>query len=187
MTRRGRTAAAWQVGRLAPLLYALARELRAGATVHTAVRAVAADPTVAGAGLVELARRVDDGAPALPELERWAADLEHPDADLVRAVLALGLTTGGALAATLERAADRIADRVDLQREIRALSGQARASALLLTVAPVGFLALLAMVDRGVLSAATTEPVAIVAILVGMVLNVGGWVWMRRLAERVAR
>lgn len=179
--------AEWQVRRLAPLLFAIARELRGGATVHAAVQAVARDPAVAGASFVDLARRVAAGAPVVDELHRWAARLDHPDADLVRAVLGLGVSTGGALAATLERAAERIADRAELQREIRALSAPARASALLLTVAPVAFLAVLAAVDRRVLHTATGHPVAVVAVGVGFVLNGAGWLWMRRLAGAVER
>lgn len=184
ITRR-RTGPAWQIERLSPLLYALSRELRAGATVHAAVDAVAHDPAVAGPEFAELARRVAAGAPVVDQLDRWATRLDHPDAELVRAVLALGVTTGSALAATLDRAAGRLADRFELQREIRTLGAPARASALVLTIAPVGFLALLASVDDRIIDTILTHPVAGGCVLAGLVINLFGWLWMRHLAAGV--
>lgn len=187
VSRHRPSTSAWQIERLASLLFALSRELRAGATVHGAVAAVATDRSVAGPDFRQLAGRVEAGAPVTDELDRWADRLGHPDAELVRAVLSLGVSTGSALAATLDRAAGRIVDRAELQREIRGLAAPARASALLLTIAPVGFLVLLATVDERVLVTIATVPVATGCVVAGLALNGVGWLWMRRLARSVER
>jgi tight adherence protein B len=168
------------------VLHGLARELRAGGTLHHAVRFVVDDPSVAGPGLRAAVERIDGGAGVREAIDRWATELAHPDADLVRAVLNTGATTGGAMAASLDRAAGSLRERVELQREIRALSSQARISALMLTVAPFAFLLLMITVDGSVLSAVVTTAPGRLGFGVGLVLDAVGWWWMRHLINRVA-
>lgn len=174
-----------QLDALPLLLHALSRSLRSGKTLHAALREVAADSAVAGDEFVRAARRVADGSPVEHELDRWAAALAHRDADLVRSVVNTGATTGSALAASFDRAAASLQERADLRREIAALTAQARASALLLTVAPVVFLGVMATADPGVLAFATATPVGRAALLVGVVLDALGWAWMQRLTAAV--
>jgi tight adherence protein B len=175
----------WQVARLASLLHGLSRALRSGKTLPGALQVVAGDATLAGAGLRRAARRVHDGSPVHEEIDRWATALAHRDADLVRAVVNTGAATGSALAASFDRAAASLRERADLQREIAALTAQARASAMLLTVAPVAFLAVLATVDPGVVAFASSTGVGRLAVSVGIALDAAGWVWMRRLTSAV--
>lgn len=175
-----------EVAQLPEVLHLLARALRAGRTLHHAIGHVATDPA-AGEGFRHAARRVDDGAPVRVEIDRWAAALGHPDADLVRAVVNTGASTGSALAASFDRAAATLRERADLQREIRALTAQARASALLLTIAPLAFLVVVAVADPAVVGAGLASGPGRLALVVGVMLDLAGWVWMRRLAEAVER
>lgn len=174
-----------QLDQLPSLLHAMSRALRSGSTLHTALLQVAADPSVAAAPLQRVADRVRAGSAVEGEIDRWASDLDHPDADLVRAVINTGAATGSALAASFDRAAASLQERADLQREIVALTAQARASALLLTVAPVLFLGVMASVDPSVLATVLTTSGGRVALVVGVLLDLAGWVWMRRLTAAV--
>lgn len=174
-----------QVAQLPSLLHSLSRALRAGMTLHAALQHVAADSSVAGDGLRQCARRVRDGAPINDEVDRWAAGLAHRDADLVRAVVNTGAATGSALASSFDRAAASLQERADLRREIEALTAQARASAALLTVAPIVFLLVVAMADRSVLVVAVSSPAGRVALASGVVLDLAGWIWMRYLVAAV--
>ncbi|MEZ5246514.1 MAG: type II secretion system F family protein [Acidimicrobiales bacterium] len=175
----------WQVARLALLLHGLSRALRSGKTLPASLQAVADDATVAGAGLRRAARRVHDGSPVHEEIDRWATALADRDADLVRAVVNTGAATGSALAASFDRAAASLRERADLQREIAALTAQARASAMLLTLAPVAFLGVLAMADPRVVAFVSSTGVGRLAVVGGVVLDVVGWLWMRRLTAAV--
>jgi tight adherence protein B len=175
----------WQIARLAALLHGLSRALRGGKTLPAALQHVAADRAIAGAGLRRAARRVHDGSPVHEEIDRWATALEHRDADLVRAVVNTGAATGSALAASFDRAAASLQERSDLQREIAALTAQARASALLLTVAPVAFLLVVAISDPGVVAFAATTGIGRLALVCGVALDAVGWFWMRRLTAAV--
>lgn len=176
-----------QIEQLPAVLSGLARALRAGSTLHTALQRVAADDSLAGRGLQHAARRVCDGSPVRDEVDRWAASLDHRDADLVRAVLNTGAATGGALAGSFDRAAATLQERADLTREISALTAQARASALLLSLAPAAFLLVTMLIDPAVLAAAVGSTERRLALLVGVVLDALGWLWMRQLTAAVDR
>lgn len=177
----------WQIARLGAVLHGLARALRTGRTLPDALHKVAADRDVAGEELRRAARRVRDGSPVGEEIDRWATSLAHRDADLVRAVVNTGAATGSALAASFERAALSLRERADLQREIAALTAQARASALLLTVAPVLFLAIMAIADARVIAFAFTSGIGRLTVSCGIGLDLAGWFWMRRLTAAVER
>jgi tight adherence protein B len=184
--RRARRTAA-ELERLPGICLALARELRAGRSLHLGLRAVAADAGLTTSGLAEVVRRSDAGEPVAVALAGWVDRLDHPDARLVRAVLVIGDATGVALAGSLDRAAASMRERADLRAEVRALTAQSRASAALLTVAPFGFLALMASVDRTVLTAGLTSPLGGAALVVGGGLDGLGWWWMRRQLAGVER
>ncbi|MEQ8843039.1 MAG: type II secretion system F family protein [Acidimicrobiales bacterium] len=177
----------WQIEQLPTMLHALARAVRAGKTLPTALQSVAADATVSGPELQRAAQRVRDGARVHDEIDRWAASLAHRDADLVRAVVNTGAATGSALAASLDRAAGSLQERADLQREIAALTSQARTSALLLTVAPFAFLMVIAMVDPSVVAATLATAPGRIALVIGVVLDAAGWAWMRHQVQGVDR
>ena len=174
-----------QIVQLASLLHALSRALRGGATLHTAIQQVATDGSVADDGFRRAAGRVRDGAPVNQEIDRWAAALQHRDADLVRAVINTGAATGSGLAASFDRAAATLDERAGLQREINALTAQARASAALLTLAPFAFLAVVATIDPTVVTTAVSATSGRVALVVGAALDLVGWMWMRRLTAAV--
>ena len=87
-------------------------------------------------------------APAARPCTRWwrdgtAAARRRPGVWL-GAALALAAEAGGSVASVLDGVTDTLRDRVALDREVAALSSQARASAAVLVVAPVAFAVLAA-------------------------------------------
>ncbi|MET0662023.1 MAG: type II secretion system F family protein, partial [Ilumatobacteraceae bacterium] len=93
-------------------------------------------------------------------------------------VIAVSATVGGASAAPLDRAAAALRLRAVDDEERRAHSAQARLSAHVLTVIPVGMLVLLVTTDpdvRGVVG----EPAGAACVAIGLLLNATGWLWMR--------
>ena len=168
------------------MLELLARELRAGATVPVALRAVAADEPAASS-LLPIVERVDRGARVGDELDRWAADLGSADAELARSVLRLGLRTGAALADSLDRVAATIRDRIELDDELKALTAQSRASASILAAAPAVFLLVIGLADPSMVAPLVTTPIGWVCLTVGIGLDVLGFWWMRRLVRGIDR
>ncbi len=92
--------------------------------------------------------------------------------------------TGGATAAVVDGVADTLRDRVALEREVAALSSQARASATLLVVAPIVVAALAAMADDRIAAFLVGSPAGWGCIVGGVLLDATGAVWMRVTVER---
>lgn len=168
------------------VLELLARELRSGATVPTALATIAATEPQAHA-LVGAVERIGHGSAIGDELDRWGRSLHPDDGPLVRSVLRLGIATGAALADALDRVAATIRERIELDEELRALSAQSRASAVMVATAPLLFLAVVAVVDPASAAVLVTTPLGWLCLLVGVSLDMLGFVWMQRLVDRVTR
>jgi len=180
---RRRTSARIEPAVLAAWCDALARAVRGGATLRHALCSVPPPACVE-----------PQLAPALLALERGASvtvalsnlDTRSHDLDLVLVVARACAEHGGAAAEPIDRAATALRQRAALAGERRTNSAQARMSALVMTCLPAAMLALLASTSHSVRSAATA-PSGLIAIALGMTLNVLGWTWMRRLIGRAAR
>ncbi|NIR40879.1 MAG: hypothetical protein GWN79_24265 [Actinobacteria bacterium] len=171
---------------LAGVLEHVARELRAGRNLHGALEvAAAARPHAVSlrAGL----RRARAGEALLVSIDRWAAGLAHPDGDLVRAVLGFGASTGGSLGPALDRAADTLRERDAHRRDIRVLGTQARISAVVLSLAPLGFVLLVSTIDPGGAAVLVTTGLGRACLVLGLALDGAGFLWMRHLVAGVQR
>ena len=160
----------------------MARALRAGASLRTAIDAVAAE--LPEAELSGVADRVQGGLSLTEALDRWAAG--SADRQTAAALLVLGHSSGAAMASSLDRAAASIRQRGALSDEIRALTAQTRTSGIVVAVAPVGFGAIIALVDRDALRVLLTTAVGWVSLAVGLTLECLGVWWMSRLSKGVA-
>jgi len=170
--------------RLPHVLELLVRELRAGATLATAVAHVApSDQT----GLATAVVRIDQGEPVMQAMDRWLDGFPPADAAFVGGVFRLGLHTGTAMADSLDRAAEALRGRRELADEVRALTAQSQASALIVGLAPLGFLAFMGATDVGAVAFLFTEPAGWACGLIGLSLEAVGFWWMRRLVQRFDR
>ena len=178
--RAGRTEEADIV---AQALELAARALRSGASLLTALDAVATELPEAGLG--EVARRVRGGFSLRAALDRWAGTA--PPRQAAAAMLVLGHASGAAMASSLDRAAASLRQRRALGDEISALTAQTRASATVVALAPAGFAVIVAGVDPDALTMLFTTPVGLVSLTAGLALEGLGVWWMRRLCRGVAR
>ena len=67
--------------------------------------------------------------------------------------------------------------------ELRALSSQARISALVIGLAPVGFGAFAAATDPRTSEFLLHTPAGLILLVTGLALDGVGWLWMQRLAQ----
>jgi tight adherence protein B len=114
-------------------------------------------------------------------LEGIAARIGGADARLVTGVLRLHRRTGGALASALDDLAATLRARRDGARELRSLTAQARLSAAILGLLPLGFFLFLSVVARGDVESAFRTPAGATAIGLGLALQGAAFVWIRRL------
>ena len=180
--RRGAGRSRLTQDQLAEGVSVIASGLRAGRSLRQAFELAAEEvDSPIGPSFDRIGDRVDLGDAMDDAIDAWAAEISGADARLTAGVFRLHRRTGGALAATLEELASTLRARRSAARELRSLTAQARLSANILGLLPLGFFAFLTVVARDDMVTAITTPAGSLAILLGLVLQGAAYVWIRRL------
>lgn len=168
--------------RFADRVGALAAAVRSGASLTQAIRYAAseAEPPVREE-LGQLVADLDTGIALDHALRSWAASHPTAQVELVVGALELHRRSGGDLPVVLDQVAATVRDRVSIAREVRSLTAQARLSAWILGLLPVGFFAFLWLTSRRDIEGALSTPVGIACIVVGLLLELGAFAWIRKL------
>jgi tight adherence protein B len=165
------------------MLERVASELRSGGTVATAVRAAAAGDGALAADFSRVERRVLLGASFVDALRAWAREVPAPGVGAAAGALALCSAVGGRSADALDGMASSLRERLGVLAEARALSSQARLSALVIGLAPIVYLLGSAAIDPGSHDALLGTGIGRLCAIGGLALEgVGVW-WMRRIVE----
>ncbi|MGQ0743454.1 MAG: type II secretion system F family protein [Acidimicrobiales bacterium] len=168
-------------------LESTARSLRSGSSLVGAIDD--ASRSVAWPLAPELARVVEGtrrGQTLAGSLGSLAQRHRCPEVKLAVAALELGDESGGPQARAFDGLAASLRQRLTAAQEVRALSSQARLSALIIGLAPLAFAAFTSLVDpqtRGFLTGTGAGRMILIA---GLTLEAAGWLWMRRIC-RVSR
>jgi tight adherence protein B len=168
--------------RLAEAVSLVASAMRSGRSLHQAIELAATDlDPLLGSTFRRLADRTGLGDAMDESIDAWARDVGGPDARLVAGVLKLHRRTGGSLAASLENLAGTLRDRRASARELGSLTAQARLSATIIGLLPIGFFLFLSAIARRDLEAAYETPTGVAAIGFGLALQGAAYVWIRHL------
>ena len=183
--RRGR--ADVHLERQLPLaLESIARSLRSGASVRQAVGEAAGAAGGCRSLQVELATvaaQAGHGSSLADALEALAERRPRPGVRLAVAALCLGIDTGGAQARAVDGVAATMRERLAVEAEVRALSSQARVSALVIGLAPLAFGAFAAATDPRTSEFLLRTPAGLSFVTIGLLLDGVGWLWMQRLCR----
>jgi tight adherence protein B len=164
----------------------IASELRAGGTIGTAVGALSSSDSPLAGDLARVDTRLRMGASTTDALDRWARERSVAGVSAAAGALAVCATLGGRSADALDGLASSLRDRQALVAETRALSAQARMSAVVVGGAPLAYLAWSSLVDRDALHALVATEIGRVCLLVGIGLELLGALWMRRIMQTSA-
>lgn len=165
-------------------LDAVAAGLRGGHGLAGAVGGAAAVGPPLGPELEAIARDVQGGRALAEAVDRWRATSDDPHTALAGAALSVAATVGGPGARAVDGASASLRDRLAADAEAAALATQAQASALVLTLAPLGFAVLLTSLDPTAAGFLLGTPAGWACIGAGLGLDaVGAW-WMSRLVRR---
>lgn len=169
----------------------LARSVRRGITLRQTIINTRPGHAALAASTEPLRHRLERGADVAAASSEWGASL-GADRQLDRhlrsaaSVLSISSSVGGGSAAPLDRLAAALRHTAADESERRAQSAQALISARVLTCVPVGLLALLVVLDADV-RAVVRSPIGSAVVACGLVLNLfGGW-WMRRIIMTASR
>jgi tight adherence protein B len=165
---------------------ASSRAVRAGASFSQALvigtEAVRATPLAADAEIFAAHVRAGDTTAGIDALQRHPA---APARSLVGRALAVAHATGGPPGILFDGVSATLRERTGLQREVRALATQARASALVIGLAPVAFAVLAAASDPRVGTFLLRSPIGWLCIATGLLFDLLGAAWMARLVRGV--
>jgi tight adherence protein B len=168
--------------RFADAVASLSAAVRSGASLPQALAYAAgeAEPPVR-ADLERLVGDLDVGIPAEAAFDRWRTQSPGADVDLVVGALELHRRSGGDLPGVLDQVTTSIRGRVSVAREVRSLTAQARLSAWILGLLPVGFFAFLWVTARSDIEGALRTPLGLTCVVLGLVLEGGAVLWIRSL------
>lgn len=158
-------------------------ELRAGGTVASGLTAVAHGDGPLAPDIGRIETRVRLGASLSDALQEWARERPVAGVEATAGALALTAAVGGRAADALEALGSSLRDRLAVSAEARALSAQARYSAWVIGVAPLGYLAASSVIDPRSMHALVGTNVGRGCALAGLVLEVLGATWMRAIVR----
>jgi tight adherence protein B len=159
----------------------IASELRAGGTIATAVSGIARGDGLLAPDFARIDARLLLGSPIADALRAWARERDAPGVDVAAGALAMCATVGGRAADALDGVASSLRDRGAVVAEARALSAQARMSALVVGGTPLLYIGWSALADRQALHALLGTPTGRACIALGVGLEALGVWWMRRI------
>jgi len=135
---------------------------------------------------------IDDSSPLHVVLDRLgtgdslaraldSVETDNGDLALTMQALSAAAHLGGPIAATLDAAAAVLRERAAALAERRAHGSQARLSARVLTIVPLGFAVWSAAVSTHTRDVYISTTAGGVCAICGLALNLAGWRWMRRI------
>lgn len=173
-----------RTAQLPEALDAVAAGLRSGLALPAAIAGAASVGAPLGPELAALAGSVDAGRPLTDAVSRWQAGAPDPHTALAGAALTVAATVGGPGARAVDGAAASLRERIGSEAEAAALATQGRASAAVLTLAPLAFALLLTALDPAAGRFLLGTPIGWLCIAVGLSLDALGAWWMARLVRR---
>ncbi|MCX7621405.1 MAG: type II secretion system F family protein [Acidimicrobiales bacterium] len=171
---------------LPELLERTAWEIRAGSVMLDALRAATRrGSTVLARTLGAALAQVETGVALTDALGAWASRIGTAEAVQVAACLQLAIEAGGPQVVALENLAASLRERLAVTAEARALATQARASAVVITIAPVLFGLVIGFGDSATATFLFSSVPGLACLAAGLVLDgVGAW-WMWRITRSV--
>jgi len=166
-------------GAVPDTLERIGSELRAGGTVATAISSIACGGGPLASDAVRIETRVRLGA-ALPEaLRSWAHERRATGVDVAAGALSLSATVGGPTADALDGLASSLRAHLSVVAEARALSAQARYSAWVIGLAPIGYLVSTGAVDPRSVHMLFGTGAGRACVVLGLGLELIGARWIR--------
>lgn len=160
--------------------------LRAGGTVREAVEHLAERPGPLAPDLRRLRARLTLGATLQDALVAWSDERPLTGVGAAAGALALVAGVGGSAAVPLEGLAASLRADEAAAGEARALSAQARMSAVVVGLAPLAYLAFTTATDPGATRLLVGTTAGRLCLAVGLVLEIGAALWMRTILGRPA-
>ena len=161
----------------------VAAELRGGGTVAGAVERLSEGDAVVALDFRRIHTRTQLGLSLADALSGWPVEHDAPGVRAAAGAFAVAASLGGSAADAIDGLATSLRHRLDAAAEARALSSQARLSAVVVGAAPLGYLAFSSLVDARSVGALVGTGVGRVCLVVGLALEALAALWIRRIVR----
>jgi tight adherence protein B len=158
--------------------------LRAGYSVQQAIQLVGEhSPQPTAREFTLIGQEVGVGIDLPEAIARMARRTANKDYELVAIIVRVQHEVGGNLAQILDSVGSTLRERVELRRQVNALTAQQRLSSMVLTVLPFALLTFLFVMDRSFVDPLFTEPVGRVILAIAGAMVLIGWSIMRSIGR----
>jgi tight adherence protein B len=123
------------------------------------------------------------GVPIEEALENIALRTQSKDFAWIVMAIAIQRQVGGNLSEILRIVAETLRERAYIRRQIRSLSAEGRLSAIIIAAMPLFMLLYMVLVRPEYITTLFTDPWGIAMIVAALILQLVGWLWMRRLVN----
>jgi tight adherence protein B len=166
-------------------IQSLASGVRAGLSLVQSMSLVARDePAPLRQEFTHLLREYEYGVPLEEAMANAAQRIGSGDFRLLFAALETHRQRGGDLGETLDRIAASVREIQRLEKRVRTLTAQGRASARWLGAMPAAVLAILYLaVDRSGVVVLFTDTLGKLIVLAVVLLNIAGFLWIRKIVS----
>lgn len=172
------------VSQLPDALTTLAGSLRAGRSIGQAMEALSRQtPDPMGRELRKIVAEVRLGRPLAEALDEAAGRLGSVDFDWVVLAMQIQAEVGGNLAELLDSVAATMRERSRLRGEVKALTAEGRASALMLVVMPPGLGFAMFSMNRSYMEPLIETSTGRILLGVSAVMIAGGYAWMNSMVK----
>jgi tight adherence protein B len=171
---------------LPAVLEQVAAELRGGGSVASSVERLAASDSPAARDLGRVHARTRLGLAFGDALAAWPTEHDAPGVRAAAGALAVATSLGGRAADAIDGLASSLRHRLDAAAEARALSTQARLSAVVVGAAPLGYLAFASLVDPRAVTSLLNTGLGRVCLVIGLGLEGLAALWIRRIVRSEA-
>ncbi|MEX2267359.1 MAG: type II secretion system F family protein [Acidimicrobiia bacterium] len=161
----------------------IAAGLRGGATVGEAMGAVADGGGPLASDLARVRARSTLGPGLVGALSAWSAERRIAAVRATCGALAVASSVGGPAAGAIEGLAGSLRDRLSAVAEARALSAQARVSAIVVGAAPIAYLGFSAIADPASLGVLVNTGAGRFCLALGVTFEILGVLVMRRIVR----
>ena len=131
----------------------------------------------------QLIRETSMGYPLEDALQRLSSRVGSEDLDLIITAALIQRRVGGNLAEVLEQISTTVKERVRLKVTLKTVTAQGRLSAIILSGLPIGFAAILALMDPKALAVLMYDPLGQIILLAAVLMEVTGIIFIRRIVN----
>ena len=165
-------------------LMVMSNSLRAGYSFQTAMESIAKDmqPPLSQEFQMTL-REMEMGLPLETALKHMVERTKNDDVKILVSAILISSQVGANLADVIDSIAGTIRERIELREQVGVLTAQGKLSGMIVGLLPVALVLFLMITNPSYILEFVETPIGIVMIIVGIVMEIAGFVVINRLVD----